>query len=170
MDCMQYTTSDPAISHGAVCASAARLPVSVILDDLAVNETPERILEQYPSLKTGHISAPIAYAADLAHERIVALPAWAVGVSRRFKLDENLPCDADTSFGMAGHDVETALGERLGEAADQKVLSMARAEDRILVTLDVDLADIRECPPAEFPGIGVLRAQSQPSVSPLLQR
>jgi predicted nuclease of predicted toxin-antitoxin system len=47
----------------------------VVLDNLAANETPERILEQYPSLKPEHISAAIAYAADLARERIVPIPA-----------------------------------------------------------------------------------------------
>ena len=75
MDWKQYITSDPSILHGTVCLSGTRVPVSVVLDNLAANETPERILQQYPSLKPEHISAAIAYAADLARERIVPLPA-----------------------------------------------------------------------------------------------
>lgn len=75
MDWKQYITSDPGILHGTVCLSGTRVPVSVVLDNLAANETPERILQQYPSLKPEHISAAIAYAADLARERIVPMPA-----------------------------------------------------------------------------------------------
>jgi uncharacterized protein (DUF433 family) len=70
-----YITVDPAIMHGAVCFRGTRIPVSVVLDNLAANETPEHILEQYPSLKPEHIPAAIAYAADLARERIVPVPA-----------------------------------------------------------------------------------------------
>ena len=61
--------------HGTACFRGTRVPVSVVLDNLAANETPERILNQYPSLKPEHISAAIAYAADLARERIVPIPA-----------------------------------------------------------------------------------------------
>jgi uncharacterized protein (DUF433 family) len=75
MNWQQYITSDPEVLHGAVCLSGTRVSVSVVLDSLAANETPERILEQYPSLKPEHISAAIAYAADLARERIIPVPA-----------------------------------------------------------------------------------------------
>jgi uncharacterized protein (DUF433 family) len=46
-----------------------------VLDNLADGETNERILEQYPSLKPDHISAALAYAAELAKERIVPVSA-----------------------------------------------------------------------------------------------
>lgn len=75
MNWQDYITSDPRVLHGAVCLSGTRIPVSVVLDSLAQDETRERILEQYPSLKPEHISAAIAYAADLARERIVPIPA-----------------------------------------------------------------------------------------------
>jgi hypothetical protein len=52
----------------------------------------------------------------------------------RFKLDENLPQDAERLLGEAGHDVETALSERLGGGPDGKVFDASRSEDRILVT------------------------------------
>jgi uncharacterized protein (DUF433 family) len=48
----------------------------VVLDNLAAGETPERILDQYPSLRPEHIPAAIGYAADLARERIVPIPAY----------------------------------------------------------------------------------------------
>ncbi len=74
MDWTPYITADPEIMHGAVCFKGTRIPVSVVLDNLAAGETPERIREQYPSLKPEHILAAIAYAADLARERVVPVP------------------------------------------------------------------------------------------------
>ena len=75
MDWKPYITTDPQIMHGAVCFRGTRIPVSVVLDNLAAGETPERILDQYPSLKREHIPAAIGYAAELARERIVPIPA-----------------------------------------------------------------------------------------------
>ncbi len=49
--------------------------VSVILDNLAAGHTPEDIIKSYPSLTPEAIQAAIAYAADLAQERVVPLPA-----------------------------------------------------------------------------------------------
>lgn len=89
-------------------------------------------------------------------------------MSRRFKLDENIPRDAEELFSGAGHDVETVLSEELRGAPDRKVIDIAKAENRILVTLDVDFADIREYPPADSPGIWVLRTRSQAIASVLL--
>ena len=74
MDWKPYITADPQIMHGAVCFRGTRVPVSVVLDNLAAGETPERILDQYPSLKAEHVSAALGYAADLARDRIVPVP------------------------------------------------------------------------------------------------
>ena len=75
MDWKPYITSNPDIMHGAVCFRGTRVNVSVVLDNLAAGETPENILDQYPSLKREHIFAAIGYAADLARERIVPIPS-----------------------------------------------------------------------------------------------
>ena len=75
MDWREHIAADPAIMHGAACFRGTRVQVSVVLDNLADDETPARILEQYPSLKPDHIRAAIAYAADLARERIVPISA-----------------------------------------------------------------------------------------------
>jgi uncharacterized protein (DUF433 family) len=71
MDWKPYISADPQVMHGAVCFRGTRIPVSVVLDNLADGETLERILDQYPSLKREHIPAALAYAADLARDRIV---------------------------------------------------------------------------------------------------
>lgn len=75
MDWEPYIGTDPEIMHGAVCFRGTRVPVSVVLDNLAGGETAQTILDQYPSLKPEHIPAAIAFAADLARERIVPIPA-----------------------------------------------------------------------------------------------
>jgi uncharacterized protein (DUF433 family) len=49
--------------------------VSVVLDNLAAGLTREQILKEYPSLTPDGIQAAIAYAADLARERVVPLSA-----------------------------------------------------------------------------------------------
>ncbi|MGD9727438.1 MAG: DUF5615 family PIN-like protein [Nitrospiraceae bacterium] len=79
----------------------------------------------------------------------------------RFKLDENLPRDAEALLRAAGHEVETALGEGLGGNSDPKIFEACRAEGRILVTLDLDFADIRLYPSSTHPGIWVLRPLMQ---------
>lgn len=75
MDWKPHITSDPAIMHGAVCFRGTRVPVSVVLDNLAAGATAEQILDQYASLRPEHIPAAIAYAADLARERVIPIPA-----------------------------------------------------------------------------------------------
>lgn len=82
-------------------------------------------------------------------------------MSGRFKLDENLPRAVEILFSAAGHEVETVLGERLGGEPDPNVIEMALTENRILVTLDADFADIRFYPPTEHPGIWILRPRLQ---------
>ena len=82
-------------------------------------------------------------------------------MSVRFKLDENLPRDAEVLLRDAGHDVQTVLEEQLGGSADPEILNACRSERRILVTLDLDFSDIRLYPPASHNGIWVLRPRTQ---------
>ncbi len=79
----------------------------------------------------------------------------------RFKLDENLPRRVEPALGGLGHNVETALSENLAGAIDPRLLAACIAEDRILVTLDLDFANIREYPPGTHRGIWVLRPSQQ---------
>ena len=70
-----YIVSDPAICHGNACIKGTRIPVSVVLDNLAAGLSAEEIIRSYPSLRQESILASIAYAAELAHERILPIPA-----------------------------------------------------------------------------------------------
>ncbi|MCS6319759.1 MAG: DUF5615 family PIN-like protein [Nitrospira sp.] len=79
----------------------------------------------------------------------------------RFKLDENLPRNAEVSLQQAGHDVHTVLAEQLGGSPDPQVFIVSQAEERILVMFDLDFSDIRVYPPASHHGIWVLRPHTQ---------
>lgn len=65
----QYISSNPNICGGELCLTGTRIPVTVVLDSLADGSSREEILQSYPSLKPEHISAVLAYAAELAHEQ-----------------------------------------------------------------------------------------------------
>lgn len=72
----ELLSSDPQVCGGELCASGTRVPVTVILDSLAEGATKEEILASYPSLRSDHVSAALAYAAELAHEeRLVPIKA-----------------------------------------------------------------------------------------------
>lgn len=75
MDWREHITVDPNVCHGKACIQGTRIMVSVVLDNLAAGLTAEEILASYPSLSRGSVQAAIAYAADLARERLVAIPA-----------------------------------------------------------------------------------------------
>ncbi len=75
MDWKAYVTTDPSVCHGKACIRGTRVMVSVILDNLAAGQSPEDVLKSYPSLPPEAIQAAIAYAAELARERVVPLPA-----------------------------------------------------------------------------------------------
>jgi uncharacterized protein (DUF433 family) len=68
-------TVDPAICHGKACISGTRIMASVVLDNLAAGQSPEEILKLYPTLQPEDIAAVIAYAAELARERVVLTSA-----------------------------------------------------------------------------------------------
>ena len=67
---------DPNVCHGTPCIAGTRVMVSVVLDNLAAGETPQAIATAY-HLTPEDIQAALLYAADLARERIVSLPAGA---------------------------------------------------------------------------------------------
>jgi len=75
MNWQDYVTVDPAICHGKACIQGTRIMVSVILDNLAAGLTPDEIIQSYPSITREAIQAAMAYAAELARERVVALAA-----------------------------------------------------------------------------------------------
>jgi uncharacterized protein (DUF433 family) len=70
-----YISTDPNICHGKACFTGTRIMVSVILDNLAVGMEVAELLRSYPTLLPACIPAALAYAAELARERVVELVA-----------------------------------------------------------------------------------------------
>ncbi|HYI09593.1 MAG TPA: DUF433 domain-containing protein [Thermoanaerobaculia bacterium] len=75
MDWRPHIVVDPKICHGQACVAGTRILVSVVLDNLAAGLPEDEILASYPTLTQEAIHACIAYAADLAREEVVGLPA-----------------------------------------------------------------------------------------------
>ena len=90
----------------------------------------------------------------------------------RFKIDENLPVEVCGALRAAGHNAASVHEQRLAGYPDGDVASVCRAEDRVIVTLDVEFGDIRRYPPRDYAGIVVLRLsdQSKPAVLGVLER
>lgn len=68
---------DPLVCFGKPCIKGTRIWVSLILDFLADGESEAEILAAYPQLTAEDIRATLAYAAEVARERIVPVPTVA---------------------------------------------------------------------------------------------
>ena len=79
----------------------------------------------------------------------------------RFKLDENIPREAEALFHNAGYDCHSILSENLAGCGDGKLIDVCRQEQRVLITLDLDFSDMRLFPPSAHVGIWILRPASQ---------
>jgi uncharacterized protein (DUF433 family) len=75
MDWRAFITSDPHVCHGKACIKGTRIMASVVLDNLAAGQSPEDILKLYPTLKREDVAAVLAYAAELARERVIPTSA-----------------------------------------------------------------------------------------------
>jgi predicted nuclease of predicted toxin-antitoxin system len=79
----------------------------------------------------------------------------------KLKIDENLPGECAEILSKAGFDADTVADEHLTGTEDSELAVKSRTEGRVLITLDLDFANIRAYPPAEYAGIVVLRAKRQ---------
>jgi uncharacterized protein (DUF433 family) len=75
MDWREHITVNPAVLHGKACIRGTRIPVAVVLANLADGLSTSEIMRSYPSLTADGILAALAYAAELAQERVLPLPA-----------------------------------------------------------------------------------------------
>jgi len=63
-------TFSPQIMSGRACIRGMRIPVSVIVGQVAYGATVEEILDEYPDLERDDIQQALAYTAWLAHEAV----------------------------------------------------------------------------------------------------
>jgi uncharacterized protein (DUF433 family) len=64
-------TFNPDIMSGRACIRGMRIPVSVIVGQIAGGAAPEQILADYPDLESEDIQQALAYVAWLAQEQVI---------------------------------------------------------------------------------------------------
>lgn len=74
MNWRERISVDPEVCHGKACVRGTRVMVSVVLDNLAAGESPEKIARDY-LIEVDDVRAALMYAGELAREQVVALPA-----------------------------------------------------------------------------------------------
>lgn len=83
----------------------------------------------------------------------------------RFKLDENFSPSLTSLFQKSGYDAESVLEEKLSGASDETIHQVCLKENRCLVTLDMDFANILRFPAENTPGIIVIRPNRSISIN-----
>ncbi len=73
MSIFDRITFDPDIMGGRACIRMMRIPVSVIVGQIAHGATRDEILNDYPDLEHEDIRQAIEYAAWLAQEQVQSL-------------------------------------------------------------------------------------------------
>jgi uncharacterized protein (DUF433 family) len=73
MDWREHITVNPAVLHGKACIRGTRIPVAVVLANLADGLSAEKIVKCYPSLTVTGIQAALASGSDLAQQRALPL-------------------------------------------------------------------------------------------------
>ena len=73
MTAFDRVTFDPQIMGGRACIRGMRIPVSVIVGQVAHGATTQEILEGYPELEPADIEQALQYAAWLTQDQIVAV-------------------------------------------------------------------------------------------------
>jgi predicted nuclease of predicted toxin-antitoxin system len=61
----------------------------------------------------------------------------------KFKVDENLPTEYPSILRGAGFEADTVSDEKLPGAIDSVLSERCRTEDRVLMTLDLDFANVQ---------------------------
>jgi predicted nuclease of predicted toxin-antitoxin system len=77
------------------------------------------------------------------------------------KLDENLDSRLVEPLRKAGHDATSVVEQELSGIDDESLLNLCKTEGRILVTLDLDFANVLRYPSEDSPGLIVLRGPNQ---------
>ena len=63
-------TFEPHIMGGRACIRGMRIPVSVIVGQIAYGATREEVLRDYPDLERADVEQALTYSAWLTHEEV----------------------------------------------------------------------------------------------------
>jgi uncharacterized protein (DUF433 family) len=77
IDYRQYISTDPDILGGKPCIAGTRISVQLILEQLALGDTIQELLDQYPHITEEQIYAALAFASarirdDYTQERMAS--------------------------------------------------------------------------------------------------
>ena len=75
---LQRISIDPEVCGGKPCIKGTRIWVSLVLDLLADGMAEAELLAEYPRLVHEDVLAAIAYAAEVARERVIPVPVGRV--------------------------------------------------------------------------------------------
>jgi predicted nuclease of predicted toxin-antitoxin system len=75
----------------------------------------------------------------------------------RIKLDENLPTSLVEALVQLGHDADSVQQEGLQGSPDAGVWAAAQADERFLITQDLDFSDLRQFAPGTHHGLLLIR-------------
>ncbi len=75
----------------------------------------------------------------------------------KIKLDENVPVSTKHDLAALGHEVDSVLDESLQGHIDADVWRAAQADDRFLITQDLDFSDVRKFKPGTHHGVLLVR-------------
>lgn len=75
MDWRPHLSTDPNIMGGALCVKGTRIPVTVVLDNLAEGLSMDEMLAEYPTLNAETVQACVAFAAEMVHRTRGLVPA-----------------------------------------------------------------------------------------------
>ncbi len=89
-----------------------------------------------------------------------------------FKIDENLPEEIAVLLREAGYEAVSVRDQGLVGEPDSTIADVCKAEGLVLVTLDLDFANIQVYPPDRTSGIMVFRVfdQSKPRLLEVLKQ
>lgn len=82
----------------------------------------------------------------------------------KFKLDENFGMRTQQLFRLAGYDIHTIREQKMQGCSDEQLYKVCCAEQRCLVTLDLDFTDVTRFSPYQANGIVVIRVPRNPSL------
>ena len=71
----------------------------------------------------------------------------------RFLVDANLPRSTAALLRTLGHEVEFARDIGLAAAPDRDIATRAKTTGAVILTRDLDFADIRQYPPENYVGL-----------------
>jgi uncharacterized protein (DUF433 family) len=99
MEWREHISIDPAVCHGQACIKGTRIPVAIVLDDLAAGLSAEEIVDSYPPLRLDDVRGDRLRCRAGARTLGRDSSPWR---GMRLEVDRNLPreaCDVPSRAG-----------------------------------------------------------------------